>query len=79
MLATVTICNQAASATTFRLSVAIAGAADTAAQYTHSDVALAPNDTLTLTLGVTLAATDVLRARSANGQVSFNVFGAEIT
>lgn len=71
--------NQAATATTFRVTVAVAGAADEAKQCIYPDVALAANDTFSATEGWTMAATDVVRVQSANGSVSFNIFGSEIT
>ena len=79
VLSTVTVCNEANTATTYRLSVALAGAADATKQYIAYDVALAANSTQTLTLGITLATTDVFRVYSASGSVAFNVFGVELT
>jgi hypothetical protein len=77
-VSTVTFCNQSANATTVRMAVAVAGAANTPAQYVVMDASVRGNDTLTLTIGMTLGSTDVLRGYSANGQVSINVFGVEV-
>ena len=77
VISSIVLANQASSATTVRLSAAVAGAADAAKQYLYYDVPVPANDSLVLTLGITLAATDVLRAYSANGAVSVNVFGVE--
>ena len=74
-----TACNQTAAATTFRISVAIAGAADTPAQYLFYDLPLPANDTYKDVLGITLGAADVVRVYSGNGSVSFNLFGAQET
>lgn len=74
---TLTVCEQAGAATTFRISVAVAGAADDPKQYLVYDAALAANETKTFTLGITLAATDIVRVYSTSGDVSFNLFGAE--
>ncbi len=79
VVSTIKICNQTGIGTTFRVSVAVAGASDTAAQYLYYDVPLAANDTFSATEGWSLAATDVIRGSSANGSCSFNVFGLEIT
>ena len=78
VVSTVTICNQGA-ATSVRLSVAVAGLADTAKQYLLYDVSIAANTSYTLTLGVTLAATDVIRVYNTLATCSFNIFGVEIT
>lgn len=72
------VCNQGA-ATTFRVSVAIAGAADTPAQYLAYDVAIGANITIVYTLGFTLGAADVVRVYNTLATVSFNLFGVEIT
>jgi hypothetical protein len=77
-ISTISICNRS-TATTFRISVAIAGAANTNAQYTHYDVPLPANDTLLITAGYTLATTDVLRVYAGSANVSVNVFGVEIS
>ena len=79
VISTIVVTNQVASNTTFRVSIAIAGAADTPKQYLYFDAIIAKNSTLTATLGITLATTDVVRVRSANGSVSFNIFGVEVT
>lgn len=73
----ITVCEQAGAATTFRISVAIAGAADDPKQYLVWDAALAANETKAFTLGITLGAADVVRVRSTSGSASFNIFGAE--
>lgn len=76
---TVTICNQSSVIAKFRLSIAIAGAADAVKQYLYYDLPLSPNDTFGLTFGITLAATDVIRGYTNNSAVSFNVFGTEVS
>lgn len=73
-------CNQSATATTIRVSIAIAGAADTAAQYIAFDLAIGGNETIFILDGVlTLATTDKIRVYNTLATVSFNVFGQEIT
>ena len=79
VVSTVVVCNQSAVSTTYRLSVAVAGAADTSKQYVAYDVAIAGNETIAFTLGLTLAATDVLRVYALLATLSFNVFGVEET
>lgn len=74
-----TVCNQAGSSGTFRVSVAVAGAADNAKQYLCYDVTIAANTTYTFTLGVTLATTDVVRVYASSTSQSFNLFGVENT
>jgi len=82
VISTVTICNQAASAGTYRIIIqpsADVSATILAKQYIAYDVAIAANDTTALTLGVTLAAGDVIKAYISSATMSVNVFGSEIT
>ena len=79
VVSTVSVANRSATPTAFRLSVAVAGAADNNIQYLAYDVPIAGNETQTLTLGVTLATTDIVRVYATVATLSFNIFGVEIT
>ncbi len=79
VISTVVICNQTASAATFRLSVRPAGGAQTAAMYLAYDVTVGASDTTALTLGITMATTDVLTVYSSTATTSFIAFGSEIS
>lgn len=79
VLSTVTICNTGGSNANVSLSVCVGNAANTISQYVVYNNNLIPSDTLTLTLGLTLAATDTLRGNASIGNVVFNAFGSEIT
>jgi hypothetical protein len=74
---TLCICNQAAVGATFRVTVAVAGAANNAKQYVAYDSAVAANDTVFLTIGMTLATTDVVRVYASSTTLSFVLFGEE--
>ena len=78
IVSTVTVCNQAATAGTYRIAVRIAGASLAAAQYVAYDISLPANTTDTLTLGLTLGATDVLTVYASSANFSFNAYGSEI-
>lgn len=78
VVSTVTVCNLANTATSFRLAVQPANAAIANKHYVNYDTALPANDTIALTLGITLGNTDVVSANCASGNVSINVFGSEI-
>lgn len=77
-VSTITVCNRAATAATFRISVAAAAAADTAGQYLYYDQAIDGNSTFTITIGITLATTDVIRAYASTANIQVNVFGVEV-
>ncbi len=73
------VCNRSATATSFRVSVAVAGAADSNEQYLYYDVPIPGNETFSAVLGLTLAATDVVRVYATLATLSFNLFGVEVT
>jgi hypothetical protein len=79
VVSTIVICNQTASAATFRLSVRPAGAAQTAAMYIAYDITVGASDSTALTLGVTLNATDVITVYGSTATLSFTAFGSEIS
>lgn len=79
VVSSITVANRSATPTAFRVSVAVAGAADSNEQYLFYDVPIAGNDTFTATLGVSLATTDVVRVRATLATLSFNVFGIEVS
>ena len=76
---TIVICNQAASAATFRIAVRPAGAAIATQQYISYDTNVNANDSITMTIGITLATTDIITVRANTTTVSFNLFGSELT
>ena len=78
VVSSISVCNQAGSDATFRIAVRPAGASLTAAQYIVYDASLSSNETIALTLGLTLAATDVVTVYASTANVSFSLFGSEI-
>lgn len=72
------ICNAGSSNATVSVQVCVANAASDIKQYIVNNNNLVINDTLFMTLGVTLAATDTVRCTSNIANVSFNLFGSEI-
>ena len=79
VVSTVTVCNRAASAGTYRISVRPNGATLANQHYVVYDATCAANDTVTLTLGLTMDATDVLEVYASTANFSFNAFGSEIS
>jgi hypothetical protein len=78
IISTITVCNRAATGATYRIYVADNGAATANGQYLVYDAAISGNQTVALTLGVTLNSTDVLRVYASTANLSFNAFGTEI-
>lgn len=80
IVSTISVANLTASAATFRIAVRPAGASVANQHWIAYDVSLGGSDSITLTLGITLAATDVLTVRSGTANaLAFSAFGVEIT
>ena len=78
IVSTITVCNQTSTAATYRIAVRPAGATLAAQHYVAYDVSLPGNATDTLTLGITLATTDIVTVYTSATSVSFNAYGSEI-
>lgn len=80
IVSTISVCNLTGSAATFRIAVRPAAAQIASQHWLAYDVSLGANDSITLTLGITLAATDCLTVRSGTANaLAFSAFGVEIT
>ena len=78
VVSTITVANLAGAAATFRISVRPAAAVQTNAMYIAYDVTVGATDTTTLTLGLTLATTDVVTVYASTANLAFNAYGSEI-
>lgn len=65
--------------TTFRVAVRPAGATLANQHYIIFDSALAAGSSVYLTIGVTLAATDIVTVYAGTANVAFNLYGSEVT
>mgnify|MGYP000279266876 CR=1 FL=1 len=80
VLSTLIVANRSSSADTFRIALRTDGDAISDKHYLAYDVPLAANDSTTLTLGMTMQATDVMSVAGGGtaSELSFNLFGAEV-
>lgn len=78
-VSSIMVANRSATATSIRVSIAPAGAADATSQYIVYDLAIDGNDVITLNVGITLATTDKIRVYATLATVSFSVFGVEVS
>jgi len=78
VISTVNICNLAGTAAAFRVAVRPGGATLANVHYLAYDVAVPANNTISYTIGMSLAATDVVTVYANTALVSFSVFGTEI-
>jgi hypothetical protein len=78
VVSTIVIANRGATATTYRLAVKPTAATTLAtSHYLAYDVAIAANDSVALTLGITLAASNAIRTYAGNANLTFSAFGSE--
>jgi glucose-6-phosphate dehydrogenase assembly protein OpcA len=79
VVSTIVIANRSSTSSSFRIAVRPAGATLANQHYIAYDIPVSGNDSTTLTIGITLAATDVVTVRSSSTNLSFNLFGSEIS
>jgi hypothetical protein len=79
VISTITIANRAATAASFRIAIRPAGASIVNQHYIAFDTPVAASDATNLTLGITLAATDVVTVYASNANLSFSLFGSQIS
>lgn len=74
---TLVVCNQAGTTGTYRVAVRPAGATADPKHYIVYDAGLAANSTDFLTIGITLATTDVVSVYASSTSFSFGLYGDE--
>lgn len=79
VIATIFVANRSSVATSFRIAVAPAGAADDLKHYIYYDIEIAGNDSFATTTGINLETTDKVRVYATLATLSFTVTGLEIT
>ena len=80
VVSTITVCNQAGTAATYRIAVRPSADGSTAAKHwIVYGATVAANDTTSLTLGLTLAAGDKVQIYGSTATLSFSAFGSEIS
>lgn len=79
VVSTISICNQAGTSGTYRIAVRPSADNTTAAKHwlVYGATVNASDSTL-LTLGITLAAGDLIRVYASSSNMSFSAFGSEI-
>ena len=78
VISTIAVCNTGAYPTTYRIAVRPDGATLETKHYIAYDATIAPQDTVTLTIGITLNASDVVTVYAGHATLTFNLFGSEI-
>ena len=78
VVSTIAVANLGASGT-YRIAVRPAGASLANQHYIAYDGILSANDTVTYTIGMTLATTDVVTVYASSASFAFSAFGSEIS
>lgn len=79
VVSTISVCNRGGTSATYRIAVRPAGAALANQHYIAFDATVTANNSTFITVGVTLAPTDVISVYSSNANLSFSAFGSEIS
>lgn len=79
IVSTIVVCNREAADNTFRIAVKADGGSVANEDYLAYDTTVSANDTITLTLGITMDASDIISVGASDANVSFSAFGSEIS
>jgi glucose-6-phosphate dehydrogenase assembly protein OpcA len=79
VVSTIVVANRAATAATYRIAIRLNGATLANQHYIAYDVAVGASDSTTITIGITLDPSEVITVYASTANLSFNIFGAEIS
>lgn len=79
VVSSIVIANRDASAATYRIAIRPGGATLANQHYIAYDVTVGASDSTVLTLGITLATTDVITIYASTANLSFSAYGSEIS
>lgn len=79
VISSIIVCNRESAANTFRIAVKSDGGSVADEDYIAYDTTIEANDTITLTLGITVNASDIISVGASDSNVTFNIFGTEIS
>ena len=79
VVSTIAVANRGAASATYRIAIRVAGSALSNEEYIAYDTAITANNSTMITIGITLGATDVITVYASTADLSFNVFGSEIS
>jgi glucose-6-phosphate dehydrogenase assembly protein OpcA len=77
VVSSISICNLASSSATYRIAIRPAGATLANVHYLAYDVTVGAADTTIITVGVTLATTDVITVYASTANLVFHAYGDE--
>jgi len=77
VISSISVANLTASDATFRLAIQPAGASIEDKHYLGYDITVGASDSTIITVGLTLATTDVLSVYASTADIAFQAFGDE--
>ena len=77
VISTISVANLASTAATFRLAIRPAGATIANQHYIGYDITVGAADSTIITVGLTLATTDVISVYASTANLAFSAFGDE--
>jgi hypothetical protein len=78
VVSSLTVCNRANSSATYRIAVRPNNATLSNEHYIAYEASIPANDTIILTIGITVSENDRITVYSSNANLTFSVFGSEI-
>jgi hypothetical protein len=79
VISTINVCNRTTTIDTFRIAIRPAGATLATSHYIAYDTTVPGGDSINITAGISVAATDVVTVYAGTANLTFTAFGAEIT
>jgi len=79
VISSIVISNRDSSNNTFRIAVRPGGETLNVKHYISYDTDVPARDTISLSLGISLGNTDIVTVNRMSGNISFSLFGAEIS
>ena len=79
VVSTISVANLTSTAATFRIAVRPAGATIANLHYIGYDITVGASDSTLITVGLTLATTDVISVYASTANLAFSAFGDEAT
>jgi glucose-6-phosphate dehydrogenase assembly protein OpcA len=79
VVSSIVIANRDSTAGTYRVAIRPGGAALANQHYIAYDVTVGASDSTVLTLGITLATTDVITVYASSANQTFSAYGSEIS
>jgi len=79
VVSSISVANLTSTAATFRIAVRPAGATLANQHYIGYDITVGASDSTVITVGLTLATTDVITVYASTANLTFQAFGSEIS